>query len=241
MGKEHIKKRIEMEQFSRFRKIFPVPDGKIIHDDKPDFTISSGGKKLGIEVTSFHIDEGSNVDSEQKQKPRREEALKEAQDIYEKKMGRGVEFSFSFDKSNPIEDSQTKKLGKKIAEFMMGTDITKKGEVSKCRYKHIPELNFVWINLEKYSDPQWRIFQTHLQTHLSTSIFIERLKKIVEEKEKQAGNYRPCDEYWLLISMDFMNPAQDQELCDDLRLGSEKFSKILLYKTCFERVLVLKG
>jgi len=60
------------------------------------------------------------------------------------------------------------------------------------------------------------------------------LSKVVREKEAKSSAYRPCDAYWLVAVIDFMDRAQDQEIAiEGLRVASEVFEKILVYKTHF--------
>ena len=51
--------------------------------------------------------------------------------------------------------------------------------------------------------------------------------------------YQPCTEYWLLLVIDFMDAAQNQEirLPVDFRLGESAFEKVLLYKPQFGEVV----
>jgi hypothetical protein len=68
-----------------------------------------------------------------------------------------------------------------------------------------------------------------------------RLRAIVAEKESKAANYASCDAYWLLIVVDFTDPAQDQEITTTgLKLSSGFFEKIIIYKPGFEDIVEVK-
>ncbi len=58
---------------------------------------------------------------------------------------------------------------------------------------------------------------------------------IVRAKEDKSREYRPCDAYWLLVVVDFIDRAQDQEIpAEGLKnTTSQVFEKIIVYKTCF--------
>jgi hypothetical protein len=43
------------------------------------------------------------------------------------------------------------------------------------------------------------------------------LEAIVREKEAKAAEYNPCDAYWLLVVVDWIDPAQEQEIRIDDR------------------------
>ena len=52
-------------------------------------------------------------------------------------------------------------------------------------------------------------------------------------------HYCKCDAYWLLVVVDFIDPAQEQEIrVDDLgNVRSEIFEKIIIYRTGFNHIL----
>jgi hypothetical protein len=81
---------------------------------------------------------------------------------------------------------------------------------------------------------KWKVTQAHDIGLMST----ERLMEIIREKEVKARSYSTCDAYWLLIVVDFMDLAQDQEIrIDDLSVTSDVFEKIIIYKTYLEHIV----
>jgi hypothetical protein len=65
-----------------------------------------------------------------------------------------------------------------------------------------------------------------------------RLTQIVRLKEQKAKKYRSCDAYWLLVIVDFMSAAQEQEIrVDGLCISSAVFGKIIVYKPNFDHIL----
>ena len=69
---------------------------------------------------------------------------------------------------------------------------------------------------------------------------ITRLNEIISEKEAKAQQYAPCEAYWLLIVVDFIDSAQEQEIrIDGLTVQSDMFQKIIIYKTGFEHIVEL--
>ena len=76
---------------------------------------------------------------------------------------------------------------------------------------------------------------------LSRAMSIARLNEIISEKEAKAQRYAPCDVYWLLIVVDFIDAAQEQEIrIDGLTVRSDMFQKIIIYKTGFEHIVELE-
>ena len=76
-------------------------------------------------------------------------------------------------------------------EVIFKLEGSRKGGISKYFLTDIPELGFVYINPNMYTDPQWRITQLHEGQLMS----VFRLTDIVREKGNKAKNYRKCDAY----------------------------------------------
>lgn len=229
------KQEIERYYFGMFRRDYQLPEGTVVHRDKPD-VILEGARKIGIEITNFLLESGALPQSEQVQRRAREAVVSRAQQIYLDNGGRGIEISISFNKASPIRDQG--KLAKKIAAVAKTIDARKTGEISKDILKDIPELSFAFLNAKEYEDPKWRVVQCYSGQAMS----IEKLRGIVSAKEAQSQAYERCDAYWLVVVVDFIDAAQDQDIQID---GSEKvdstiFEKVIVYKTHFGHVFEAK-
>src|SRR5258707_15733927 len=86
-----------------FRRDFQLPSGVGCYGDKPDVVIC-GARKIGIEITNFFLEPGHSASSEQRQRPRRTEAITAAQKFFQKQTGKNIEFTFGFDKARPIKN-----------------------------------------------------------------------------------------------------------------------------------------
>lgn len=222
--------KIERHYFELFRRIYPLPNGQVHYGDKPDVIIN-GQRRVGIEVTNFFLERGEFLESEQKQRRIREDVLKKAQRRYMDGGGR-YEISFSFNKEQPIQ--RGKKFIQKIVEVIHRLETSRTGGISKCFLEDIPELSFIYINPNLYSDPKWR----NIQVYFGQTMSVTRLREIVREKENKAKNYSKCDAYWLLVVVDAIDSAQDQEIqIEGVELKSDVYEKIIVYKTAFEHVL----
>jgi len=83
-------------------------------------------------------------------------------------------------------------------------------------------------------DIKWQLSQVSSPGLMST----ERLKEIIEEKEIKARKYERCDAYWLLVIVDFINSAQEQEIrIDGVKIDSDVFQRIIVFKTGFNHIL----
>ena len=226
---------IEKYYFEMFRKDYPLPSGNVIYSDSPDVIID-GERKIGIEITNFYHNSGTLTESEQTQSKWREKVVSEAQNLYEKKNNKKFEISFGFDKLYPIKNQRA--LIDQLIDLAARVENFQTGQIRKNLFEHIPEISFVYLNNREYEDTKWRIVQVHDLPMLK----FDRLKEIVKDKENRSQKYESCDAYWLLVVVDFINPAQDQEIQIENfnKIESNAFEKIIVYKTLFGHVLEAK-
>lgn len=224
-------RQIEYFYFEQFRKHYSLPESSVEYDDKPDVRLK-GERLLGIELARLYLKDGTDSSSEQVQSARRTQVLARAQALHTDHGGRPIELWVDFDPAKPIVDVETsaQRLATLAKEFPPGP-VQLVGELSG----NAEGLRYVYCNGLEYPDAQWRAQQVFTVPNLDTS----RLRAVVTEKSGKVCNYMPCDEYWLLLIVDFMDPAQDQELVlpADFRLGKGPFDKILLYKPPFGQVV----
>jgi len=104
--------------------------------------------------------------------------------------------------------------------------------------KEIPELSFVYLNAKSYEGARWRVQQVYRGQHMSR----DQLVKIVKDKEGKVSKYKDCDAYWLLVVVEFMDPAQDQEIEFEnfSKIETKEFEKVFVYKTVFNHILEAK-
>ena len=218
-----------------FRKDYSLPPGTVIYGDSPDVVID-GDRKIGIEITNFYHKPGNLTESEQIQGRWREKVISKAQLLYQKQNAKKFEISFGFDKSNPIRNQ--KSLIDQLVHLATQIQDCQTGRIRRDYFKQIPELSFVYFNNQEYENTKWRSVQVHVVPILE----MERLSEIVKDKEQRSQKYEKCDVYWLLVVVNFINPAQDQEIkVDDFKkVDTDAFEKVIVYKTLFGHVLEAK-
>lgn len=222
----------ELEQyyFKQFQAHYPMPPGQVEHRDKPDVLIL-GHRTLGIEIVNFYLSHATNLGSEQTQRPVRDLVVKEAQAEYLASGGKKSELTFSFDPSHPISISDWKALATALARVAVTIEKLPAGQVNRSHFQDVPEICFIYHNPTEYHDAKWHASQVYTVPNLSLS----RLAEIVESKHSKLAGYKPCDAYWLLLIVDFTDPAQDQEIDwpeSEVSLKSP-FEKIIIYKPQF--------
>lgn len=121
-------------------------------------------------------------------------------------------------------------------EFPDGPPDEREGFTAFARYQNrrdaqaLKEANYSPLSW----DAEWQVMQVHAFGLLA----VDRLGEILREKEEKAQQYRPCDAYWLLVVVDWMDPAQEQEIrVNGLSIHSDVFERVIIYKPHFEHVV----
>lgn len=216
---------VERYYFTRFREHFSLPSGLIEYRDKPDVRIH-GGCLLGIEIANLYLTDGADPASEQVQSLKREKTVQEAQRLYLDAGGKSIELTVSFDPTRPITNIGA--AGRSLAIVASSIHDFAKGPLPRKIFERVPQINFIYYNPCEYRDARWRVTQSFSVPTLS----IERVAELVAAKERLLPQYERCDAYWLLLVVDFMNPAQDQEIGWPLAEPAldTRFERVILYK-----------
>lgn len=222
---------IERYYFEQFRTHYAIPDGEVEFTDKPDVVIR-GETDIGIEIANLYLTPGADPASEQIQRVRRADVIERAQALHIAAGGRPIECWFDFEPSHPI--MSVERVASAIARLIAEVQRSVSGVIPGHIFEHICELRFAYSNGEEYSDAKWRPVQSYSAPFLS----IERVRSLVTEKVEKLKGYRLCDRYWLLLVVDFMDPAQDQDIRWPAGMGTLRtpFERVLIYKPQFGQV-----
>lgn len=236
MGKLKTKRELEATYFQLFAEAYNLPEGKIRYGDKPDVIIR-GYNKLGIEITNFYHTNGNLPACEQKQRIKRTQTIKLAHKLYLEQIKKNHNLSFAFSKNYPIKNPEQLAAG--IAACCAQVTLPRKGWVAKTFFNAIPELESIYFDDREYAKPRWRINQVSQVPLMS----LASLKKIILSKEQKSREYRSCDAFWLLIIVDTVDPAQEQDIgIDGLEtISSSVFKKIIIFKTHSNDIIEMKS
>lgn len=222
----------ELEQyyFEQFRLHFLLPAGEIEYGDKPDVVIH-GEKTLGIEIANLYLADGADPNSEQVQRKRREAVVGEAQKRHSLDGGKKIELTISFDPARPITNTQ--EVAHSLATFAHSIEHLPAGVLSRGHFSQVPHLNFVYHNPIEYPDSLWRVSQVFSVPSLS----VDRVAQLVNTKQQLLANYAQCDAYWLLLVVDLLDRAQDQEIVWPVECSSLKtsYERVIIYKPQFSQ------
>jgi hypothetical protein len=237
MARRKTTREIERDCFERFRQAYALPAGCISYGDKPDVTLT-GDRTIGIEITRFYLQSGHVPYSEQQQRPLRCAVVSEAQALYRAKGGKRIELTIAFDPRKPITPLRRKPLPTELAALAKRVDSSPaSGEVERRHLRVMPEISSVYLNTRVYPDAEWRIIGSYGVGLMSQP----DLESIVRNKEARSAQYDKRDAYWLLVVVDPMDPAQEQEIrVDRFSVASDVFEKIVVYKPGFEHIVETK-
>lgn len=217
--------KIERHYLEQFRQTYSLPDGCIVYGDKPDLKII-GTRKIGIEIRNFFLQPGGNIRSEQRQKPLREAVVAEAYKRYMDAGGHAIGLTFCFDGRFPIEADRRRSLPKELAALAKQIE-AQNGDILLELNQAPKEIFRLW-NAGVYQGAKWTATKVHSFGLMSTS----DLEAIIREKGEKASGYEGCDPYWLLIVVDGIDAAQEQEVrIDGLHVNSTVFEKIIVFHT----------
>lgn len=228
--KKPTKKEKERYWLERFRNAYrdEFPTGLVKYDENPDVLVIDS-------ITEFHVTDGSRADSEQQQALRREGVVEEARSLFLAAGGKnnsGLSFRFHY-----IGADRRKKLPAELAAFAKRIE-NNVIETVLLEVNAAPkEVAFAW-NSGVYQNAVWKVGQVN--TVYSTSK--DKLVGIVRSKEQKVNGYQKCDAYWLLIGVERLDPAQDQEIrIDDPYVHSDIFDKIFMFKAGSNHIVTVKG
>lgn len=87
----------------------------------------------------------------------------------------------------------------------------------------------------EWANPKWQVLQSYSVPVLQ----VDRVRRAIADKTEKAKKYQQCDAYWLLITVDFWDPSQDQGVDwpggEVLEFGP--YERIFLYKSTYRRVV----
>ena len=189
---------------------------------------------IGVEITRFYLQPGGSPGSEQKQQPRREDVVSDANELHRAAGGKKFELTITFNPDRPITSARKKILPKQLAVLAASLGAANSEPLRATLFDGIPEVSSIYLNSKEYDDAKWSVCQVYSLDLMSA----EGLEGIVREKESKAAEYLPCDAYWLLIIVDWRDNAQDQEISvEDVKIASNVFERIIVYKPGFEDIV----
>jgi hypothetical protein len=229
LGSQQEAEKYYFDLFRQASGLVAIPD----YGDKPDVILHLD-RKIGVEITNLYVRPGSDDASEQRQRERRTKVVAAAQSHYRQMGGRDFELTIQFNAKSPIRSRRMAALTTELADLASRIERHSTGPIDPEVFATSPELLTVYLNAREYPDPRWPIAQVYTLDFISP----QTLTDILREKEAKALEYQPCDAYWLLIIVDWVDRAQDQEITVNVpMLTSQIFERVILYKPDFNEIV----
>jgi hypothetical protein len=111
------------------------------------------------------------------------------------------------------------------------------GKLNRSKFRAMPEIADIYFLAREFADEKWHVIGNYTVEPMSPAA----LERIVRKKEAKSIEYQLHDAYWLLVVVDWIDPAQEQEIrIDGLRIASDVFEKIIVYKPNFQHIVEVK-
>jgi hypothetical protein len=215
-------------------KVVDFPVGPLERTESPDFTVTNGNMRLGIEVTRLHKAPDRQGLHLQVQESERRLLIREATRLYEQMHGPPVEIWLHFGVDTRFCKANRGRFAGTIAAFVAQHV---PNDNSAMRF-HNDYLDSILLPDEVNTIAIARFGHTENAWHMSDSgwvqtDFIEELQRAIDGKNTLLPQYRAkCNTNWLLIVADGATPASLFE-------ASEK-TLSYVYRGDFERVYLLE-
>jgi len=229
-----------LEQFKQVYLCFPA--GKISKGQagtEPDFIIEDSTERIGIELTELPRNIGNDKLGILPQANLHRIILSNAERAYAALNNKKYKVYISFNEKSDI----TKKTLNPLVNFLVET-INSTVQINPPRkgspvqlgisslFPYENQVHLIQIyDFSDYHNYSWEICNSHSVESLNLEVLHERISS--KEGKLSKGLYTGCNQVWLLLYIDFWNPAMDQQIHKSLlpQVHSSGFQRIVIFKT----------
>ena len=237
LNRQTLQKARERAYLERFREKFAdFPEGEVVSFEHPDFLIKTQSRRIGIELTEYHVqepDEGWGSPMRAQEGPE-DKVLRTASAQYQSKGLPAVAVHVHWNSHQVFSSRRVQELAADLADLVQG-NLPEPGHEAAIRHPHP-----AWRSLPQEVASLRIDRRINLSKNLWTSVhgaFVptltpSELQKIMRGKEAKVPTYRrQCREVWLLIVARGFEPSTHVDI------GSEGES--YRYESGFDRVFFL--
>lgn len=244
---QESKKQLENLLINYFRDSYSVfPKGRILSTESPDFIIKSKhGEKLGIELVRLHsaFPFHSSVDPENSELNIK--LIDTVKELVERTNHLSLFVKFQFSEKNPIAEERLLSVSALVSNLIRKR-LSNRNEhsffVRHFSSKELPEGidGILLVHHPGLSESLWEAASLSGEG----GNLLSDLQHAIEKKEEKIYIYRKrkLDEYWLLITSDWIQTAgytyPDQLI--SIENGDSGFQRILLFELMNAKVFELK-
>ena len=188
-----------------------------------------GDRKIGIEITNFYLKDGGDLRASSGSASCVVASYKRRTNSIALRARKGIELTVTFNSGVPVTPAACKTLPGQLADIC-GAEQAKAKRRPYYGDELPPEILRVWISSEDWPSPSW---ERGGQVYSVEEMALPRLSEIVAAKEAKAAEYQICDAYWLLVVVDWIDPAQEQEITTTKVTYHRVSTSVLLYTSRF--------
>jgi hypothetical protein len=204
--KEAAKKAVERAYLQRFRENFAdFSEGEVVSFERPDFLIKTQSRRIGIELTEYHVQEpdkgwGSPMRAREGTE---DKVLRMASRLYQSKGLPAVAVYVHWNSHQVFSSRRVQELAAGLADLVQ-EHLPEPGHEAAIRHRHHPawrslpqEVTSISIDRRiNFSKNSW----TSVRGAFVPTLTPPELQQIMRTKEAKVPSYRQqCREVWLLI------------------------------------------
>ena len=211
-------KRCERFYLDRLKEaISGFPRGRISEHESPDFLVSGEDRRLGIEMTVFHLPPRSGQRPHQEQQSLKDRIVERAMRLHLDAGGPGLYVEVFFYES-PLTKSVVEPTARAIAEAILHCDAPLQCEESMIMVavprRFLPR-SVCSVLVQASVDGEERIWDADAGGWV-TPVTSDLVDEVIKRKGGMAHRARPiCDELWLVIVNDVFSTAAPVDLADE--------------------------
>ncbi|MDB5159665.1 MAG: hypothetical protein JWR50_4372 [Mucilaginibacter sp.] len=203
-----------LEKFKKSHRHFP--QGEVSEHESPDFLVDDGKKKVGIEVTGFYRESGSESSPLQKRKKIRQKVIDRAQILFNSKGLASRWVTVHFGLYFHCKKSEVEHIAKKLADLAASPFPT---EVDQMIWNNdettLKDIDCLVVRNVEMPESHW---SAPMGTFVP-NIEPQQIQQILDIKSKLCEKYRKsCDELWLIIVMDRFEASSFASITQESRL-----------------------
>lgn len=225
--------RIEDAVVQYIRKHFNFLDGEVLQNrEMPDIQMQSNEKTIGLELTEYSIYDGQHPHNPKRRQDIIQGALIDAQRQHMQQGGRNIQLFIDVERHSHIKlRKQWKKLFLKLAKEL-DNEGRQSSETTYIARNISPDIRYCWYHTP--AENLWEIWK-YTPVFDGKNLQAERLQRIVHSKDELVSGYHYCDEYWLIIHMDFFDRNQDCHIDETTLQGvfSKRFNRIFIIRLAY--------
>jgi hypothetical protein len=239
-----MKKERERQIVVRFLDtLYPGVAHTLDDQERPDFTAHINGRQIGIEHSALHWD-ACNGSPRQEAEALRKVVCNEAQQQWLEAQRPHIEVGMTFEPGARLRKAEVSALARQVVALVEGN---LPAEGSSTRLQHGHENRSEWpaavhsisiSRLVPYGKTYWHAHDSDWIPELT----IDYLQRRIDDKNASAAGYHPCDEQWLVLSMEAGRLSSTFDVPQATREAdySTVFSRVFLFEVESRSVIELK-